>query len=329
MKRMAALSVSIFVMRFGALAMVPYDLSEKGAFAQVRIRVVDQDGIAVSGAKIWGCFTTGSGLNDYALVDGFSDANGEYIAQNRCNERLRVDIMKDGYYRSEVKIYFGQSVAVPIVAEGKWQPYGERKTVVLKKIKKLGKLSVPDMKRAAVKEWKIPKFDCWLAFDLEKFDWNPPYGSGGHPDVLLRFRNRMTPCYYDFTYCMDVSFTNNQFAGVYVMQKDSVSDLKTVYEADPSAEFRSGFTYVCEKTGSRKSISDYLKDDGYLVFRTRTAVDEKGRLLSAHYGTILGAWKSGAEHMRIGDGCFNPIGNRTDVEDSFYLREAVRQYKGN
>ena len=66
------------------------------ALAEVRIRIVDQDGIAVPNARIWGGFTTGASINDYALVNGFTDTNGVYVAQNKCNEFLRFDVRKFG-----------------------------------------------------------------------------------------------------------------------------------------------------------------------------------------------------------------------------------------
>ena len=307
-------------------AYVPAKVYSQGALARIVIKVLDHDGGVVPGVKIQGGFTCGSSLKDYVLVDCVTDTNGACVVEGRCNEFLRFTAQKDGYYQGEEKIYFGRSNADPIVSDGKWQPYGETRTVVLKKINQLGKLVIPDVGRPEVRSRKIPKFDCWIPFDLEKFDWNAPLGSGVHPDVLLRFRNRTTEFYYDFTYCMDVCFTNNPFAGVYEMKKDLTSDLKTSYKADPGAEYRSSFTYTSERTRDRKRKDDYLNDDAYLVFRTRTTVDAHGRLKSAHYGTLHGVWMSARDHMVLKDGCFNATANDLDIEDGYYLREKVKHY---
>lgn len=124
-----------FVVCCSSEARITYDLYRKGALAKVRIKVVDQDGVIVPGAKIWGAFTTGSGFNDYALVDGVTDTNGVFVARNRCNGRLRFDVRKEGYYRTEENVRFWDAKKDPTVIDGKWQPYGETRTVVLKKIK--------------------------------------------------------------------------------------------------------------------------------------------------------------------------------------------------
>ena len=62
----------------------------------------------------------------------------------------------------------------------------------------------------------------------------------------------------------------------------------------------------------------------YLVFRTRTRVDEQGHLTGAHYGKILGRWMSDTEFMILSDGCFNPIENNINIEDGTSLRAVLR-----
>lgn len=176
-------------------------------------------------------------------------------------------------------------------------------------------------------ERKIPKFDCWIPFDLEKFDWTAPYGKGVCPDVLLRLHNRTTSNFFDYTDRMEFCFTNNPFAGAYEVRKDSYSDMKTCYVAISNAVYESQFTFICEKASDNKRTEKYLKDDEYLVFRTRTSVDEQGNMKSAHYGVIYGPCFSARDCIRFSDGCFNPIENNSNVEDSYYLRETVKHYK--
>ena len=100
----AILSASVY-----AEVRIPAEVSSNGALANVRIRVVDQDGRAVADAKVWGGFTCGNLMNDYVLVDGMTDTNGMYVAKGKCNEFLRFDVRKEGYYHTEEKIYFGRS----------------------------------------------------------------------------------------------------------------------------------------------------------------------------------------------------------------------------
>ena len=164
----------------------------------------------------------------------------------------------------------------------------------------------------------------WLPFDDEKFDWAAPYGTGNHDDVLLRFRRRVTERWYDFTYEMDVSFTNHPFAGVVKMKKNFSSDLTTAYNADPDADFIPSLYYYLERTEKGGRKSSVLEKDSYLIFRTRTSVDDEGKLKTAHYGTIHGEWMPGKTYMSFVDGCFNPKPNDINIEDGRQLREILR-----
>ena len=135
-------------------ARITYEQSINGAMAKVVFRIVDQDGEAVAGAKIWGGFSANR-IRDSVLVDGTTNADGEFEVQGKCNEFLRVDVTKDGYYHTEVRINFLLYKSEPVIVDGKWQPYGEVREVVLKQIKRpwsVKVLSEDDCKR------KIPEF---------------------------------------------------------------------------------------------------------------------------------------------------------------------------
>ena len=103
-----------------------------GAKAKECLRVVDQDGMPVFGARIDGGLQTGDGYNDYTPIKGATDTNGEFVVQGKCTNRIRCGITKEGYYASEF--------VLPNYAyrhsfkDGKWIPYGSQHTVVLKKI---------------------------------------------------------------------------------------------------------------------------------------------------------------------------------------------------
>ena len=123
---------------------------------------------------------------------------------------------------------------------------------------------------------------------------------------------------------MDVSFTNNPYAGVYLMKKDKSSKLTTAYEADTNATYRVSFRTIKEQTPGSCRQWDFLDSDSYLVFRTRTRTDKQGNLVGSHYGKIMGRWVSEEEFMILSDGCFNPIENNTNIEDGTSLRAVLR-----
>lgn len=321
MKNIAILFASLFTICFTANARITYELSEKGALAKVRLKVVDQDGVVVPSAKIWGGFTCGNRLDDYVLVDGVTSTNGEYIVQGKCNEFLRVDVIKEGYYQTEEKIYFARSKADPIVVDGKWQPYGETRRVVLNKIKNPYAVMALNEKQC---HHRIPVFGQWLAFDMELSDWLSPYGKGVHDDVLLRFRKKLTDKWCDFAFSMEACFTNNPYAGIYIKQLNDYSDLKTEYFADTNAAYCTHYTFSLDSVSKKQSGLD---ESSYLVFRTRTRVDDKGKLVGAHYGKYCRGWRSNEKEMYFGSACFNPVENDVNIEGDQTLLYKVRNYK--
>ena len=299
----------------------------KGADAKIIYKVVDDAGIPVDGATahIWFRTTYPKLVIDDWIVN--ADSNGMFIAAHRTNDRVSCGIDKEGYYHSSDRIIFSNPKVYEKVIDGKWHPYGTTRIVPLRKKKNLGKLRVPpDNKRMC--RWKIPFFDKWIGFDLEVFDWVYPVGAGKYDDVLIQFKSDVKNQYFDFRFDMDVCFTNNPYAGFYEREKNKFSKFEWEYNADTNNVFKDSATFWCEKRPGKRGVIKCLPEDSYLVFRTRTKVDENGRLKEAHYGVISGEWISGRETMQISDACFNPVPNDTNIEDGFYLRKAVERHGG-
>ena len=292
-----------------------------GALAKECLHVVDQDGLPVAAANVWGGLQTGDGYTDFIPIRGTTNTNGDFVIQGKCTNRIRCDITKDGYYDSEfLSENYGYRHSL---RDGKWQPYGSVRTVVMKKIMNPCKLHAFPL---SIGGYQIPKFDEWLGFDFERTEWTPPYGNGRFADVLLRF-SAMRKGLHEYRYVMDVSFTNNPCAGGYQKEVDKSSELGTTYIADSNAVYRTAFSYVKEQSPGAKRRWNVLDSDSYIVFRTRTRVDEHGNLVGAHYGKILGPWFSGKEYMTMSDGCFNPVENDVNIEDCRTLRNTLRNRK--
>ena len=288
-----------------------------GAQAKECLRVVDQDGMPVPDAKIEGGLQTGGGYNDYMPIQGATDTNGEFVVQGKCTNRIRCGITKDGYYASEF--------VLPNYAyrhsfkDGKWIPYGSQHTVALKKIIDPVNLSHPNPSRK-----ENPDVSAWHGYDLEQCEWLPPYGCGRHADMLVRIITDYADS-HDFKVSMEISFTNNPFAGAYLLRKDPYSEMKSIYRADTNAEYKASFEYLQEEhpiihrepivyvQGVNKTDTR-LDRDSYLVFRTRTKVDQDGNLVSAHYGKIYGPWEI-FRAMHAYGVYFNTKENDTNIED--------------
>ena len=297
--------------------MALYKARKYGAQAKECLRVIDHDGMPVAGARVWGGLQTGDGYNDFIPIRGTTDTNGEYVIQGKCTNRIRCDITKNGYYDSEFLVAsYGY---VHGVKDGKWQPYGTKTEITLKKIINPVSTGFRYIDR------KIPAYGEWMGYDLEEADWVSPWGNGKSPDAKIRFTSREVGV-FDFGYKMEVSFEHFPFAGAIRRKKNEFSRFPSVYNAVTNDVYKSVIVFEVDKTGARKRIWDQLANDEYLIFRTRTKVNEKGELVSAHYGRIDGEWKFYELHgMWVRGIYFNVVPNDTNLEDRFSFEDAMQR----
>lgn len=254
----------------------------KGAEAKIVYKVVDDEGSIVSNVVVnvkW--------ENDYprkTWYDSFcTDDNGSVEMSEKIGGRMSCGFHKDGYYSSFDKIDFHWRKGVsPVLANGKWQPYGEQRLIVLKR-----KKNPVDMRASHNLRITIPVTNVWIGMDLEKKMWVKPYGDGAYSDVLIRFNSSLANKYEVNWATMELSFTNNPYAGFYVLPKDKYSQMKSAYLVDTNKLFRQNIVYSIGRTSKEENL---LGADEYIVFRTRTKVDEEGNLIQAHYGKIYGQW---------------------------------------
>lgn len=280
------------------------EAQRKGANAKIIYRVVDDEGMPITNTVVHGTWQ-----NDYPRKmwkeEFNTDTNGVFVAKGRVGGRFTCQIDKEGYYSSCAGIDFHWRKGVsPLVKDGRWQPYGESKTIILKRVKK-----PINMKLLQHTWFRAPATNVWIGFDFECFSWTSPYGNGKNNDILVRFNYSAHNKYYTDWSKMDISFTNNSYAGFYKVKKDLYSDMKNPYLVDTNRIFIATNSY-----GTIKTKANILGSDSCLVFRTRTKVDENGRLLSAHYGVIHGPWTTefGMEADAI---FFNTNPNDINIED--------------
>ena len=126
---------------------------------------------------------------------------------------------------------------------------------------------------------------------------------------------------------MDVSFTNNPYAGACRLKKDGWSDMKSSYCADTNAVYQTNFTFkYCHEKGVHP-YSDKLDQDEYMIFRTRTKVDRDGKLVSARYGKLYGPWHfEDAGGSQIYKVFMNAKDNDINLEDMWTI-ETARKYR--
>lgn len=282
-----------------------------GLTADVSYRVVDQDGLPVKGAVAMVSFRSyGEGMDDVE-VTATSDTNGVIFVSHRFNDRISIAITKPGYYRSFEEIQFADSKNAR-TSDGRWTLVPSCRPIVLRKV--LEPISLAGGTRV---ETKIPRLGCWLPYDFERNDWVAPEGSGVFADALFRFARRVDCPITSYELTMEVSFTNNPCAGLYIMQNERNSEFVSVYRADTNGIYISQKSFCLSRSGEtikRKT----LELNSYAVYRTRTRVSSDGKLLDAHYGKIYGPWTfNGSMIMRAA--FFNKMSNDNNLEDDHTL----------
>ena len=294
----------------------------KGALICERLRVVDQDGIPVADARIWGGLQTGDGLNDNTPVRGMTDTNGEYVVQGKVTRIFHCEISKRGYYTSIRDFIYGDDNSNGAVKDGKWQPYGNTRTFVIRKI------ICPNVTGRRFIEQTIPIFGKWLDYDLEMADWTAPNGCGKESDLRIRLTARDQGT-LDFGYKMELSFEHMPFAGAYMRKKELFSEMHCEYNAMTNdASYSSKIVFEVDRSVRTIRKWDMLDKDSYMVFRIRTRVDEYGRLVAAHYGRIDGEWRFYERHgMTLLGIYFNGAENNTNLEDEYTAKESIRRIK--
>jgi len=310
---------------FGPCDDSPHDVlwgARNGAEAKVFYRIVDPSGVPVTNASVRLYFRT-----DYPKLkewqkDAFTDTNGCFVVEGAVNQRIGVGVDCDGYYYSHDAIELRKTKSNPAIIGGKWQPYGESRVVVLKPY--INPIEMPGVYRWP--NFKVPVFRKWVGFDVEKASWMPPYGYGEHEDLLLRFTYDVRNRYVDFNSTMEVSFTNNPYAGFYEMKIDSSSELKNIYAADTNGAFSVYKRFEFDAQIVDENKQRRLGEDSYIVFRTRTKIDGRGRLVSAHYGKLFGPWGFDTT-MGFRMLMFNPNPNDPNLEDLETYRKSRERYE--
>lgn len=295
--------------------------ARNGADAEITFQVLDVAGNPIPnvGVSLWY-------VCDYPKLKKWSEAlktdtNGCVVASGHVNCSIGIRADKDGYYESFEKIVLPKTKANPAIVDGKWQPYGEKRVIVLYRYE--NPIEMPGAYERT--DVKIPAFGKWLQYDLEKGNWLPPYGDGSCPDVLLRFSYDAKNRYWDYVATMDVSFTNNPCAGFYVKKKERGSELECDYHANNNADYLTTFHFTKDGNSLDGTGCKQVENDEYVVYRTRTKVDESGNLVSAHYGKIVGGWFF-SELMTFYHGyVFNPTPNDTNLEDAETYRRSLRR----
>ena len=297
------------------------DAVTKGADIWIQLSVVDDGGAPVPDADVRATL---------AFHDGFRHTQGRTDSLGKVSVRgvttgddIVLRILKDGYYSSEYKTCYLRFAENRAVEDGKWQPWGERKTVVLRKIGNPAKL-------CRVRDFlTVPSTNEWVGLDLAIGDWVKPYGKGVAEDLQLNVLWDGLPKAGCKNCMVAVRVPGNCNAG-YFADKVKESEYASPLGASTNNVYViSEFDWIERNQGLRMQEKSFWNDKS-LVLRLRCEVDERGEIVKANYCCVQKLEVSpGMKGNAILDlvTCFNPIANDVNLEDAERARLSRLRYK--
>lgn len=247
------------------------------AEAKISIRVVDESGVPVKGARVGASFKTvrtSEGTVSTNAVN-ITDQNGVFEGQELCDGHIGWNIKKYGYYETRGTYDFQKETAL------RWEPWNPIITSVLRKIENPVPMYIKDTKDQRL---EIPKVDRDIGFDLFKFDWMPPYGKGEKPDVVFHLKRRFVK-WNDRNCELIITFSNKNDGIIKIEENQQGGSLFKLPRYAPVSGYAdklilyNNFQYGLWESNIKES-------DSY-IFRIRTK-KENEKIVQALYGKIVG-----------------------------------------
>lgn len=280
-----------------------------GAETKICLKVHDDAGAPVPDASVAVVFDM---LPKPHSVYGKTDTNGACVVQGKTNgNKVRFLVGKDGYYGSQKELSYVPMNAEHDVKDGKWQPYGDKVTILLRPIKSPQKLS-----SVMVKDYKFTSAICeWIGYDLERNDFVKPHGFGEVSDFEVYLD-------WDRVYSLNcqrigfkIRFTEPR-SGFYSVPIEDASEFPVPYKAARDRTFLQDAEFYDRQDGKR--LRNTFDKSKCWIIQSRCKVDQHGRLVAANYSVARFLGISGSRDLKAGFsfvGAFNPTPNDTNLED--------------
>ena len=293
--------------------------TSKGAKTKIELHVVDDEGLSVSNVDVEVVFAMGAGFQS-----GFfkTDAKGLAVVEGiTTGNTIEFFLKKESYYNSYLKLRYLKFGENRKVKDGKWQPWGERREIRLRKI---------------ANPVKMPRFNChfdvprtneWIGLDVERCDWVHPYGRGIVADfeLFVTWDGFPKPTSRD---CIMGLRMPGDGSGGYFFDKVTESDFPYPYLA------KTNETYSVRSFDWKERESGILmRDQSFwnrrdFVFYTRCVVDESGKIREACYGSIrkleVSPGSQGRPILRT-HYVFNTLPNKVNLEETDVANRTYKQ----
>lgn len=290
---------------------------------KVTIKVMDEEHQLMEGISVGVGFSynTGEGTNAKGNR-GLTDAEGKFTATGSGNGYITYGAENEGYYHSSYSYEFKK------LGTFGWEPRNPELIVVLRKIGDQIPMYARDTKKSMI---DIPMTNKDVGFDLTKFDWVAPYGSGSHSDFIFHLKRRYTS-WNDQDCVVTVTFPN-QHDGIQIVEEDldDGSNFKLPRVA-PESGYQNKFElFIKAEKGGFKT--NFKRNDNY-IFRIRSEEDD-GKVTKAMYGKILGPFKISTPDSKtakiIMKYYLNPAGTRNleyDPKRNLFGKLPIRERVG-
>ena len=277
----------------------------------VPVRAVDQDGKHVAEAKLG----SESGDKTVSGLDGRAK-----LAVKKKAFSTRFSAAKEGYYYTQTNGF-----PMPLSPN---VDLSKTVDLVMKKIKNPIPMYAKRLTAEADASLRLPSYDGnSYGYDLVIGDWVSPHGKGVINDIIFKFEGQFSERPYGARESYDnkilLSFSNQQdgiisWQGLSDNNREYGSEFVSDYEA-PADGYKPEWVQRTwkEKGGHHRTTYDQYRN--YYI-RVRTQVDEKGNIVSAHYGKIYGDFMSFTYYL-------NPTPNDRNMEfdpqKNLFLNEKV------
>lgn len=251
--------------------------------AKVTIRVVDEIGKPIEGAKVGIGFNYNSGGRTLDRnVNGLTSSEGHFEGNSSCNGNIGFTVTKDGYYATLGSYDFEK------LGTFGWEPHNPELTVILREIGNRIPMYARNTDRSEI---EIPETNKDIGFDLIKFDWVAPYGIGTHSDFIFQLRKNISST-NEYSFELDLKFSK-ETDGLLSIEEELQygSNFKLPREA-PLIGYQNKFMFYAKKSQNIPSRS--RRENQNYIFRVRSSVDEDGNV-QGMYGKILGDFDIGTK----------------------------------
>ena len=281
-----------------------------GARASVEVRVVDEEGGAVSNAEVEVYFDLS--VRPGATIKGKTDARGMFVAKGKTTGEIYIRLQQQGCYKTSKKLDLAEDEGRK-VSRGKWMPDKIPCTARLRPIRNPVKLMTSGGERGH----DINESKAWMGFDILKNDWVSPYGKGETVDFEIMY-NSDGKKLFDYTGSELTMRFVRPYDGAYVRTMDWSSEFPTDYEARTNGQYQTQFKFFERKNAPQDWSSEKITKDQFLVLRVRSKVDAQGRFVGAYYAMIQGPLTFGWDYKTFAffglHTFFNPTFNDPNLE---------------